>query len=221
MVLYSYFFSDGLSMSTSREITYQELCVPLVPCLDFLPSAPRLTRSLAMLSSSRTSLLARGLVQKVTIVNHTRAQVTLVPSGQPSSSMSNAAYDSPSPPPFSSSSPTNLPAAASYFFTIGSPDAFERQLQEAQDELGIPSHERIPVQYTSATSWGDTAISFLPTALLVGLMVWSIRRMNPGGAGGGGGPGGVFGVGKSKAKMFKLVDGSLASDERRALMLRD
>ena len=115
--------------------------------------------------------------------------------------MSNASFDSPSPPPFTPAGAAP-PTAQSYYFLIGSPDAFERQLQQAQDELGIPSHERIPVQYKDENSKLDWLIDLAPTLLISGILLWSMSKSGAMG-GGKGGPGGIFGVGKSKAKMFK------------------
>ncbi|KAA8634177.1 hypothetical protein SMACR_07050 [Sordaria macrospora] len=85
-----------------------------------------------------------------------------------------------------------------YYFSIGSIDAFERRLDEAQSELGIPPAERIPVSYANEFSWGNVILAFGPTLVLVGLLAYISKR----GPGGAGGPGGMFGIGKSKAKMF-------------------
>lgn len=86
-----------------------------------------------------------------------------------------------------------------YFFTIGSVEAFERKVDAAQQELGIPQSERIPVQYSRDSPWLPTFLmSFGPTVLFIGAIVWMSRR-----AGGGGGQaGGIFGMGKSRAKRF-------------------
>ncbi|KAI0166888.1 ATP-dependent metallopeptidase Hfl [Hypoxylon sp. FL1284] len=84
-----------------------------------------------------------------------------------------------------------------YYFTIASADAFERRLEEAQDELGIPSGERIPVSHASESPLFNLLMAFGPTILLVGLLFYMSRR--PGGAGGSSG---LFGFSKSKAKRF-------------------
>jgi len=86
-----------------------------------------------------------------------------------------------------------------YYFSIGSVDAFERKLEEAQKELGIPSAERIPVSYASAGAWSSMFFAFGPTLFFVGLLVLMSRRS---GGGVGGGASGMFGFGKSRAKMF-------------------
>ncbi|KAI0122811.1 peptidase family M41-domain-containing protein [Xylariales sp. AK1849] len=84
-----------------------------------------------------------------------------------------------------------------YSFSIGSVDAFERRLDEAQKELGIPPTERIPVSYQGTSTTMHLLSAFGPTILLIGLLYWMSRR-GPG----GGGSGGMFGFGKSRAKKF-------------------
>lgn len=85
-----------------------------------------------------------------------------------------------------------------YNFSIGSVEVFERRMDDAQEELGIPLEERIPISYASTSSMWDLALSFGPTILLVGLLVFASRR-----AGGAtGGSNSVFGMGKSRAKKF-------------------
>jgi AFG3 family protein len=130
----------------------------------------------------RTTFLDKGLVEKIVVLNGSKAKVHLhreaVASMYPES-----------------------PAASSnfyYYFTIGSVEAFERKMDDAQYELGIPSSERIPVAYANEISWFGTILSFAPTILLIGGMLYFTRR----GAGGGGGGGGIFSMGRSKAKKF-------------------
>ncbi|KAI0420159.1 peptidase family M41-domain-containing protein [Xylaria grammica] len=84
-----------------------------------------------------------------------------------------------------------------YYFSIASVDGFERRLEDAQNELGIPSSDRIPVSFSGESNFMNLLLAFGPTVLLVGLLVYASRR-GPGAGGGGG----VFGFGKSKAKRF-------------------
>ncbi|KAI7834375.1 P-loop containing nucleoside triphosphate hydrolase protein [Kickxella alabastrina] len=79
--------------------------------------------------------------------------------------------------------------------------SFERQLVDAQDELRIPSSQRIPVEYRDEVSVGSTLIHFAPTLLLIGAFIWMSRKA-PGAGGGAGGSGGIFGMGKSRARMY-------------------
>lgn len=134
----------------------------------------------------RTAFLDKGLVDKLTVVNRSKVRVHL------HSNATGVLYP-------------QSPAAdgrSTYYFSIGSVEAFERKLDEAQGELGIPSTERVPVAYKDETSVASTLLSFAPTLLIVGVLYFLSRRA--GGGAGAGGPGGIFGVGKSKAKMFNV-----------------
>jgi len=124
----------------------------------------------------RTNFLDKGLVEKLVVVNGHRVRVKLHP---------NAA---------GSMYPT--PLVGEFYFSIGSVDAFERKLEEAQNQLNIPSHERIPVAYHDEVSPFQAILSFAPTILMVGFLYWLSKR------GSGSGAGGIFNIGKSRAKMF-------------------
>jgi AFG3 family protein len=130
----------------------------------------------------RTTFLDKGLVEKIIILNGSKAKVHLhreaVAAMYPDSPSVNQNFY--------------------YYFTIGSVEAFERKMDGAQQELQIPSSERIPVAYQSETSWLGVFMSFAPTILILGSLFYFTRRAG-GGAGGGGG---VFGMGKSRAKKF-------------------
>ncbi|KAI1754636.1 peptidase family M41-domain-containing protein [Xylaria castorea] len=84
-----------------------------------------------------------------------------------------------------------------YYFSIASVDGFERRLEDAQSELGIPSSDRIPVSYAGESAVMNLLLAFGPTVLLVGLLMYASRR-----GAGGGGSSGIFGFSKSKAKRF-------------------
>lgn len=124
----------------------------------------------------RTALLDKGLVDHLVVVNKHQVRVKL---------RSNAI----------GTTPNNL-GLAEYYFSIGSVDAFERKLELAQDELGIPSPERIPVSYQDEISSVGALLNFAPTLLLIGVLYW-ISRRSTGSSGGG-----IFNIGKSRAKMF-------------------
>ncbi|KAI0715298.1 ATP-dependent metallopeptidase Hfl [Earliella scabrosa] len=128
----------------------------------------------------RTAFLDKGLVDSLTVVNRSKVRVKL------HSNATGAMY------------PAAPAGGGEYYFSIGSVEAFERKLDEAQNELNIPTHERIPVSYHEEVSTFNYLLSFGPTLLFAGIMIWLSRRA--GGAGGSGG--GIFSVGKSKARMF-------------------
>jgi AFG3 family protein len=145
-----------LPSENSKEITWQEL---------------------------RTTFLEKGLVEKIIVLNHTRAKVYLR-----REAVASLYPESPAVHP-------NF----YYYFTIGSVEAFEKRLETAQNELDIPSADRIPVAYQDGDSWiGQLILSFGPTLLFVGLLVWMSRR----GSSGMGGSSGIFGMGRSRAKQF-------------------
>jgi AFG3 family protein len=130
----------------------------------------------------RTTFFDKGLVEKLTVVNRNRVRVDLHTQATaqmyPESPAANSNFH--------------------YYFSIGSVEAFERRLDEAQMHLQIPDSERIPVSYRDEMAWSGILMSFGPTLLFVGLIYFMAR----GRGGAGGGAGGVFGMGKSRAKMF-------------------
>ncbi|RDW89475.1 hypothetical protein BP6252_01507 [Coleophoma cylindrospora] len=129
----------------------------------------------------RNTFFDKGLVEKLTVINDSRVRVDLhreaTQSMYPDTPATNPNFH--------------------YYFSIGSVEAFERRLDEAQSELGIPSSERIPISYASDTSFWALVLSFGPTVLFIGAIFFLSRR-----AGGGGSASGVFGMGKSRAKRF-------------------
>ena len=132
----------------------------------------------------RISFLDKGLVEKLVVINQGRVKVFLhreaVKQMHPESP---AVHD-----------------GFFYIFTIGSVEAFERRMDDAQKELQIPPTERIPVAYTNEMSWTGTFLSLGPTLLLISFLVWMSRRA--GGGSGMGGSSGIFGMGRSRAKRF-------------------
>ncbi|KAK2602459.1 hypothetical protein N8I77_008988 [Diaporthe amygdali] len=131
----------------------------------------------------RRNYLDKGLVEKLVVYNGSRVRVDLnqeaTRSMYPDSVAANPGFH--------------------FYVSIGSVETFERHLDEAQKELGIPGTERIPVTYAAEGQLGNLLLAFGPTLLLVGLIYYTMKR-GPGGGGGAGG--GMFGFGKSKAKMY-------------------
>ncbi|KIK96019.1 hypothetical protein PAXRUDRAFT_342068 [Paxillus rubicundulus Ve08.2h10] len=128
----------------------------------------------------RTAFLDKALVEKLIVVNRQKVRIKL------RSDAAGTVYSA-------------AVGGGDYSFSIGSVEAFERKLEEAQNELGIPSHERIPVAYHDEISTVNTILNFAPTLLFAGLLFYMTRRA---GGSAGGGPGGIFNIGKSKARMF-------------------
>ena len=128
----------------------------------------------------RRSYLDKGLVQKLVVVGGQRVRVQLHPNaGEANGGAPNNSRQTP-------------------VFSIGSVEHFEHQLEEAQNQLGIPPNERIPVSYEAGGSAiGNILMAFGPTLLFIGLIIWSQRSLS-----GRSGGGGMFQFGKSKAKKF-------------------
>ena len=83
-----------------------------------------------------------------------------------------------------------------YQFEIGTPELFERKLQEIRETEDLTfSTEFI----TMENRWLDVLLGFLPIIIIIGIWIFLMRRMS-GGAGGAGGQ--IFNIGKSKAKLF-------------------
>ncbi|SSD61098.1 probable Mitochondrial respiratory chain complexes assembly protein AFG3 [Saccharomycodes ludwigii] len=126
----------------------------------------------------KTKYMEKGLVSKIYVVNKYLVEAELVPEA-----------------------PQKIVA-----FTIGSVEFFEDEMDSVQDKLKIPIGERIPIIYVERQSIFSYIWPFIPTVLLLGGLYWLTKKvpLSGGGAnsGPGGGPGGIFGVGKSKAKLF-------------------
>ena len=134
----------------------------------------------------RTAFLDKGLVDKLTVINDNRVKVIL------HSNATGQVFPEGTVP-------------RSYYFTIGSVEAFERRLDEAQSELGIPSKDRIPVSYSQQVSWTDFVVATLPLLIILGTLAWVSRRMmGPNMPGAGRGRGSLFDFASSKAKMFNV-----------------
>jgi len=94
------------------------------------------------------------------------------------------------------------------WFTIGSVDTFERNLETAETDLGIEASRSIPVLYKTQMEASSVA-SALPTLLLIGFLFWSMKRAGSmmGGMGGKGGAGGMMGgMGQSTAKVINPAE---------------
>ena len=131
----------------------------------------------------KTTFFDKGLVDKLTVLNRHRVRVDL------NREATGRMY------PESPAQHANF----RYYFSIGSVEAFERKLEDAHDELRIPSSERIPVSYVDEVPWLSGFLSFAPTVLFIAGLYWLSRRA---GGAGGGAQSGIFGIGKSKAKRF-------------------
>eukprot|EP00980_Cylindrotheca_fusiformis_P004533 scaffold961_cov122-Cylindrotheca_fusiformis.AAC.41 len=98
-----------------------------------------------------------------------------------------------------------------YRYAIGSVDAFEKKLEEAQRAVGMDPLKEIPVQYTAESTLATEVLNVVPSLLLMGAAFYFMRfaagsMMGGANPGGGGGMGGIFKVGKSNAKKISKED---------------
>ncbi|CAM0955205.1 unnamed protein product [Alopecurus aequalis] len=145
----------------------------------------------------KNKLLEPGLVDRIVVTNKTVAKVYVRSTPQTNGQSQNT-----DTPITTSDAPgRQAPSKYKYFFNIGSVDSFEEKLEEAQETLGIDSHDYVPVTYVAEVNWFQEAMRFAPTLFLVGLLYFMGKRMqsgfNIGGGPGGKGSRGIFNIGKA------------------------
>ncbi|XP_072014161.1 mitochondrial inner membrane m-AAA protease component AFG3L2-like [Amphiura filiformis] len=90
------------------------------------------------------------------------------------------------------------------WFNIGSVDTFERNLENAQLDIGIEPSNFLSVTYTTQND-GSGLSGIVQTLMIIGALIFLMRGIpgSSGGGGGGGGMGGLFNFGQSKAKLIR------------------
>lgn len=152
----------------------------------------------------KNKLLEPGLVDHIEVSNKAVAKVYVKNVPHPISQDENIDVDTEIHPNASRSNGSQY----KFYFNIGSVDSFERKLEESQEDLGIDPHDYVPVTYISELSWLQEVLSLIPTALVIGTLVYLNRKALGGsGLGGGGGSRSIFSVGK--AHVSKLDKNSL------------
>ncbi|CAN1231272.1 ATP-dependent zinc metalloprotease FTSH 10, mitochondrial [Linum grandiflorum] len=136
----------------------------------------------------KNKLLEPGLVDHIVVSNKSVAKV-YVKSGPQSKTLGDEVQG-----PNSGIPAKGRGGQYKYFFNIGSLEAFEEKLEEAQEALGTDPHDFIPVTYASEVAWFQEIMRFAPTLLLLGTILYMGRRMQGGGGKGGRG---IFNIGKA------------------------
>ncbi|XP_048541697.1 ATP-dependent zinc metalloprotease FTSH 8, mitochondrial [Triticum urartu] len=144
----------------------------------------------------KNKLLEPGLVDRIVVSNKSVAKVYVRTTPQTNGQSQNTdtqitTVDVPG---------RQAPSKYKYFFNIGSVESFEEKLEEAQENLGIDSHDYVPVTYVAEVNWFQEVMRFAPTAFLVGLLYFMGKRMQSGfniGGGPGKGSRGIFNIGKA------------------------
>ena len=134
----------------------------------------------------KNTMLKNGDVEKIVVVNKTQADIYLKENSyEKYKSKFDTGFGVPSK------------AGPQFFFTIGSVDVFEANLEKAQSEIG--ENAKIVLTYETRTNYfADILGWLLPILILVAVWLFFFRRMSKG----AGGAGNIFNVGKSQAKIF-------------------
>jgi len=137
--------------------------------------------------SFKTQILPSRMVDKIKVLGTDRVVVVMKPGFMP---------------------PRGLPTRPNntYVFTIGDLAVFEKQLAEAQNDLGLDMFEHVPVVYDEGGNLTSSLLSVGPLLLTLavgGYILYQVK--NFGGAGAGGkGMGGLFNFGKTNARVQGL-----------------
>jgi len=146
------------------------------------------------MSSFLNEMLKSGEVEKVTIINKDKAEVTIKKSIIGSQNYKKYYPQGKIPPD-----------GPHFYFNIGSMDQFEKRMEAIQANL--PEDQRITASYeTHKDVWADVLGWLLPIILIVAVWIFIFRKM--GGSGGGGG-GNIFNIGKSRAKVFDKEENNI------------
>lgn len=130
------------------------------------------------------TMLNRGEVKKITLVNKESAEIYLT-----EEALTDPQYDDVGTGNFSQEAPQ-------FIYTIGSVEKFYENVEAAQQEVSNPVY----INNERRRNWSGEVIGWIfPLLLLVGVWFFFMRMMSRGGAGGGGQ---IFNIGKSKAQVF-------------------
>lgn len=136
----------------------------------------------------KTTMIQNNDIQKIIVVNEKEAQIYLKKeSYNKYKDKLNNGFTAPAE------------IGPHFFFTIGSVDSFEKNLQEVQAEAS--EENKISVEYKTVHNYvGELLNWILPFAIIILIWWFIFKRMSKGA--GGGGAGNIFNVGKSQAKVF-------------------
>jgi len=134
----------------------------------------------------KNTMLKNGDIEKIVVVNKTQADIYLKDS-------SYEKYKSKLDQGFGAPAKTG----PHFFFTVGSVDVFEANLEKAQAEIG--ENAKVILTYETRQNYFSEILGWLfPILLMVAVWLFFMRRFSKG----TGGAGNIFNVGKSQAKIF-------------------
>ena len=134
----------------------------------------------------KTTMLANHDIKRIVVVNKEKAEIYLKEeSYEKYINKLNEGFSKPSQ------------QGPHLYFTIGSVETFERNLEKAQENY--PEVEKITLEYTTEQDYFGFLLSWIfPIMIFVFVWWFLFKRMGKGGAGGSN----IFSVGKSQAKLF-------------------
>ena len=91
----------------------------------------------------RNELLARGLVDKLEVLNKNTARVYVRTSGSGGGGGGMAGQTDGGMQPSATAAPGQAPSQYKFYFNIGSIDSFERKMEEAQQSFGLGLGEEV------------------------------------------------------------------------------
>ncbi|BES98812.1 Peptidase family M41 [Nesidiocoris tenuis] len=124
--------------------------------------------------------LSKGIVDKLEVVNKKWVRVKLTPGN-------------------------TAEGNSVLWFNIGSVDSFERNLENTQLEMNVEPTNFVPVIYRTEIEASNLA-GVLPTILIIGFLLYMMRRSADMMGGRGRKGGGIFGVMESTAKLINSAD---------------
>ena len=132
-------------------------------------------------------MVAKGDVERITVVNRDVARVAIKESKIDSLRESNLRYK-------------NLPQKGyQFFYNIGSVDTFREDIAKAEAD----GNGKVVIDYEKEEPWYESwLVGLLPWILMLGIWFFLMRGMRGGGAGGGG----IMNVGKARAQEFDQSD---------------
>ena len=137
-------------------------------------------------TSKSDELLNKSQVEKIIIFNKVQAEIYLTPAALKDKANKKVAKDI-------LNNPNKGPH---YIFDIGEIQNYEKKLDKAKAEGKLKDYD-----FKQKDDWTGLLFNILPFVLIIGVWIYIMKRMSPGGAGGGAG-GQIFNIGKSKAKLF-------------------
>jgi cell division protease FtsH len=145
------------------------------------------------LNKFRNELLANRSVEKIKIVNKEKAEIFIDKEKLGSNTFKGISPNNPGP---------------HFIARIGSLEKFEDSLDEIQKDL--PPSEQVEVVVEQRTDWMSSILSWvLPFLIIIGLWIFILSRMRPGGLGGSN----PFEFGKSSATAYKKDISSVTFDD--------